>query len=82
MLNEAATTLQLALPDDIVTNNVLSFLELPSYSFEWTEIEDELAEIEARRAELEEEEEADESEEEEELGNGIMNRADESEEEE
>eukprot|EP00985_Skeletonema_marinoi_P014762 scaffold7522_cov202-Skeletonema_marinoi.AAC.17 len=31
---EAATTLQLALPQDIVMNNVLPFLELPSYTFE------------------------------------------------
>mmetsp|Transcript_22544 Transcript_22544/g.34830 ORF Transcript_22544/g.34830 Transcript_22544/m.34830 type:complete len:244 (-) Transcript_22544:67-798(-) len=33
-LNEAATTLQLALPNDIVLNNVLPFLELPSFTFE------------------------------------------------
>eukprot|EP00984_Skeletonema_dohrnii_P002374 scaffold826_cov87-Skeletonema_dohrnii-CCMP3373.AAC.4 len=33
-LNEAATTLQLALPSDIVCKNVLPFLELPSYTFE------------------------------------------------
>jgi len=33
-LNEAATTLQLALPNDIVNKNVLPFLELPSYTFE------------------------------------------------
>ncbi|KAK1737924.1 leucine-rich repeat domain-containing protein [Skeletonema marinoi] len=32
-LNEAATTLQLALPNDIVIKNVLPFLELPSYTF-------------------------------------------------
>mmetsp|Transcript_4636 Transcript_4636/g.5898 ORF Transcript_4636/g.5898 Transcript_4636/m.5898 type:complete len:133 (-) Transcript_4636:358-756(-) len=31
---EVATTLQLALPQDIVMNNVLPFLELPSYTFE------------------------------------------------
>ena len=31
---EVATTLQLALPRDIVMNNVLPFLELPSYTFE------------------------------------------------
>eukprot|EP00985_Skeletonema_marinoi_P013743 scaffold6857_cov66-Skeletonema_marinoi.AAC.1 len=30
----AATKLQLALPNDIVFKNVLSFLELPSFSFE------------------------------------------------
>ena len=32
-LNEAANTLQLALPSDIVFKNVLPFLELPSYTF-------------------------------------------------
>jgi len=31
---EVATSLQLALPRDIVMNNVLPFLELPSYTFE------------------------------------------------
>eukprot|EP00985_Skeletonema_marinoi_P021705 scaffold13460_cov226-Skeletonema_marinoi.AAC.1 len=36
-LNEAATTLQLALPQDIVIKNVLPFLELPSYTFEGEE---------------------------------------------
>jgi hypothetical protein len=35
LLNEAATTLQIVLPNnDIVMNNVLPFLELPSYTFE------------------------------------------------
>ena len=34
ILNEAAATLQLALPNDIVRKNVLTFLELPSYTFE------------------------------------------------
>ena len=34
LLNEAATALQLALPSEIVMNNVLSFLKLPSHSFE------------------------------------------------
>eukprot|EP00984_Skeletonema_dohrnii_P018934 scaffold8973_cov75-Skeletonema_dohrnii-CCMP3373.AAC.6 len=33
-LNEAATTLQLALPSDIVIKSVLPFLELPSFTFE------------------------------------------------
>eukprot|EP00984_Skeletonema_dohrnii_P007531 scaffold2736_cov82-Skeletonema_dohrnii-CCMP3373.AAC.10 len=33
-LNEAATTLQLALPKDIVNKNILPFLDLPSYTFE------------------------------------------------
>eukprot|EP00984_Skeletonema_dohrnii_P018939 scaffold8973_cov75-Skeletonema_dohrnii-CCMP3373.AAC.11 len=33
-LNEAANTLQLALPSDIVMKNVLPFLELPPYMFE------------------------------------------------
>eukprot|EP00985_Skeletonema_marinoi_P031969 scaffold37949_cov205-Skeletonema_marinoi.AAC.2 len=36
---EIATTLQLALPQDIVMKNVLPFLELPSYTFE-LEVED------------------------------------------
>ena len=30
LLDETASTLQLALPDDIVSNNALPFLELPS----------------------------------------------------
>ena len=34
LLNKAATTLQHALPNDIVLENVLPFLELPSYTFE------------------------------------------------
>eukprot|EP00984_Skeletonema_dohrnii_P023482 scaffold12573_cov156-Skeletonema_dohrnii-CCMP3373.AAC.2 len=34
LLNEAATTLQLASPNDVVLENVLPFLELPSYTFE------------------------------------------------
>ena len=35
LLNEAAITLQLASPNyDIVVNNVLPFLVLPSYTFE------------------------------------------------
>jgi len=34
LLNEAATTLQHALPQDIMMNNVLPFLELPSFTFE------------------------------------------------
>eukprot|EP00985_Skeletonema_marinoi_P029223 scaffold27218_cov227-Skeletonema_marinoi.AAC.3 len=33
-LNEAATTLQHTLPQDIMVNNVLPFLEMPSYTFE------------------------------------------------
>eukprot|EP00985_Skeletonema_marinoi_P029537 scaffold28122_cov126-Skeletonema_marinoi.AAC.4 len=41
LLDEAATSLQLALPQDIVMNNVLPFLELPSYSFEVEDHEDE-----------------------------------------
>eukprot|EP00984_Skeletonema_dohrnii_P028448 scaffold18427_cov77-Skeletonema_dohrnii-CCMP3373.AAC.4 len=40
-LNEAATTLQHALPQDIVMNNALPFLELPSYMFEVGDHEDE-----------------------------------------
>jgi len=38
-LNEAATTIPPALPRDIVMNNVLPFLELPSYTFEEEEEE-------------------------------------------
>ena len=34
LLNEAATILELALPNDIVRNKVLPFLELPPYTFE------------------------------------------------
>ena len=34
ILNEAAATLQFALPRDILTNSVLPFLELPSHTFE------------------------------------------------
>ena len=34
LLNEAATTLQFVLPQYLVTNNVVSFLALPSHSFE------------------------------------------------
>eukprot|EP00984_Skeletonema_dohrnii_P013221 scaffold5460_cov153-Skeletonema_dohrnii-CCMP3373.AAC.8 len=34
LLDEAATSLQLALPQDIAMNSVLPFLELPSYTFE------------------------------------------------
>eukprot|EP00984_Skeletonema_dohrnii_P025052 scaffold14191_cov97-Skeletonema_dohrnii-CCMP3373.AAC.1 len=41
LLNEAATTLQHALPPDIMMNNVLPFLELPSYSFEVGDHEEE-----------------------------------------
>eukprot|EP00985_Skeletonema_marinoi_P014169 scaffold7132_cov79-Skeletonema_marinoi.AAC.1 len=33
-LNEAATTLQLDLPNHVVLENILPFLELPSYTFE------------------------------------------------
>ncbi|KAK1733346.1 hypothetical protein QTG54_015905 [Skeletonema marinoi] len=40
-LNEAATTLQHTLPQDIMVNNVLPFLELPSYTFEVGDHEEE-----------------------------------------
>ena len=36
-VNESATTLQCALPNDIVLKSVLPFLELPSYTFELRE---------------------------------------------
>eukprot|EP00985_Skeletonema_marinoi_P031748 scaffold37787_cov153-Skeletonema_marinoi.AAC.10 len=39
-LNEAAATLQSHLPNDIVLENVLPFLQLPSYTFEEVEQED------------------------------------------
>ena len=38
LLNQAATHLQLILPQDLIINNVLPFLQLPSHSFE---VEDE-----------------------------------------
>eukprot|EP00985_Skeletonema_marinoi_P021073 scaffold12740_cov153-Skeletonema_marinoi.AAC.4 len=41
LLNEAATTLQHTLPQDIMVNNVLPFLELPSYTFEVGDHEEE-----------------------------------------
>ena len=41
LLNEAANTIQLFLPRDIVRNNVLSFLDLPSHTFEFGDHEDE-----------------------------------------
>ncbi len=41
MNEEVATTLQLALPHDIVMNYVLPFLVLPSYTFEVGNHEDE-----------------------------------------
>ena len=34
ILEEAASTLQHLLPNDIVTNNIMPFLELPSHTFE------------------------------------------------
>ena len=34
LLDEAASTLQLALPQDLLMNNVLPFLELPPHTFE------------------------------------------------
>ena len=37
VLDGAATTIQLALPQDIVMNSVLPFLQLPSYSFDGEE---------------------------------------------
>ncbi len=41
LLNEAASTLQLALPQDIVLKKVLSFFDLPPHTFEVEEDEDE-----------------------------------------
>ena len=34
ILNEATALLQLSLPNDVVTNNIMSFLELPSHTFD------------------------------------------------
>ena len=39
-VNEAGSTLRHALPHDIVTNNVLSFLELPLHTFVLEDLED------------------------------------------
>ena len=41
MMDEAAATIQLVLPQDIVRNNVLSFLELPSHTFDGEDDEEE-----------------------------------------
>ena len=52
VLDEAATALQHALPqDDIVTNNVLPFLELPPYIF--CVVEDEMEEDDSENDERE-----------------------------
>ena len=40
LLNEAETTLQLALPQDIVNRCVLTFLDLPLYTFEVDDLEE------------------------------------------
>ena len=39
ILNESATLLKHSLPNDIVRNNVLPFLELPLQASEWEEVE-------------------------------------------
>ncbi len=57
LMNQAAPILRLALPQDVVTNNILPFLDLPLHSFDLVEVE---------------EEEADVGDEVEELGNGVM----------
>ena len=56
ILNEAATTLHHVLPDDIVMNNVLSFLELPSHTFDGEEKEESSDDESDDDANLEEEE--------------------------
>ena len=58
VLEEAAARLKLTLPQDIVIKNVLPFLELPSYTFELGDHEDEDEEDDS---EEEEEEDDDES---------------------
>ena len=60
ILDEFATTLQLALPNDIVVNNVLFFLELPSHTFEVEGDEDE-EELDASYSEGEETEREEDS---------------------
>ena len=40
IVNEACSILQLSLPNDIVMNSVLPFLELPKHMFEGEEIEE------------------------------------------
>jgi len=50
---EVATTLQLVLPQDIVMNNVLPFLELPSFTFELVDNEEDEDEEEHFLEELE-----------------------------
>ena len=61
IVDEAATYLQLALPRDIVTKNVLPFLELPSYTFELVDHEEE-EDDSVREEEVEEEEQGDDNE--------------------
>ena len=51
VLDEAATALQHALPQDIVMNNVLPFLELPPYTF--GVVEDEMEEDDSENDESE-----------------------------
>ena len=41
LLNDAASTLQLVLPNDIVSNSVLPFLYLPSYQFDGEQLHEE-----------------------------------------
>ena len=57
ILDDAATTLQLALPNDIVMNNIVPLLDLPSHSFEVEDEEDEdnQSSSEGEESEMEEE---------------------------
>ncbi len=66
IMNKAATTLQLALPRDIVMNNVLDFLDLPHWFGEEDESEEEEDDSDDGSDEEEEYDSYDESEEEEE----------------
>ena len=59
LLDEATTSLQLALPHDIVKNNVLPFLELPSNTFEVSDHEEEEGDDSVHEEEAEEEEHGD-----------------------
>ena len=69
ILNEAAATLQLALPRDILTNSVLPFLELPPHSFGEEEDEEDQPEVDSEEdSEDEGEEDSEDEGEEDQLG--------------
>ena len=53
ILNDAATTLQISLPQDTLMNNVLPFLDLPSYTFEDHDESEEEEEDDSEEEEME-----------------------------